>query len=120
MRRIDDPDLRDHMEVVEGSFWRVYHDTTSVDLVRRRNTIPWALELWQAWRAERKREEPKADATNQIVIYGHGGSNRYFVLYSGEVVFSESHATPKEPRPTFGIHESAVTVAERAGFRIWR
>ena len=44
-----------------------------------------------------------------VAIYGNAGYNRYFVLGSGEIVFSRHHAS----RPV------KVEEAEAQGFRIW-
>lgn len=44
-----------------------------------------------------------------LIIYGLGGSHRYYVLASGEVVFSSHHAS-----------DEACIAAEIAGFTIWR
>jgi hypothetical protein len=48
------------------------------------------------------------DVESNGAIYGFGGWNRYFVLNSGEVVFSRLHGV-----------EKVIEKAKEIGFRIW-
>ena len=80
-----------------------------------------ALNAWLRWVEKWKRlviEDPEEaaweasdiekSAVRDAIIYGEYGWNRYFVVKSGEIVFSKSHAAP-------GTVEKAI----EAGFRIW-
>jgi hypothetical protein len=45
---------------------------------------------------------------SQAIIYGLGGGHRYYLLGSGEVVFSRGHA-----------YAPGIARAEAQGFRVW-
>lgn len=124
MRKITDPDIKDAIAVIEGDQWQ-YFDAEE-EKKNNGQSVNDALKQWRNWRLNDTEEALKLGESsihedndmNNIIIYGFLGYNRYYVLWSGEVVFSKSHATPNRDLPHAGI-KSAITKAKEAGFRIW-
>lgn len=53
-------------------------------------------------------EEARPDSPTGLILYGAGGWHRYYVLCSGEVVFSRHHSIPERQRDAADL-----------GFRLW-
>lgn len=68
-----------------------------------------ALEAFENWLTSQPRDEKELAQSTGICIYGLGGWHRYYVLGTGEVVFSVKHS-----------HEVAQKKATAAGFTLFR
>jgi hypothetical protein len=107
---IQDSDAFDRISQIEGVSWAlVQADSPPCD-----NNWKGVRKQWRQEVAEEKafgeeaafaRFEGKPCTSS---LYGAGGFHRYFILGSGEIVFSRYHAG-----------EKATKKAEAVGFRIW-
>lgn len=107
MPKITDDDIRQKIAEVEGAAW-LEHDAQIAEDGGRRvqdNSVAHALRTYTERRS--LEQEKQEDTIYGAVIYGLGGLCRYYVLNSGEVVFSGHHG------------RSYLKEAEEAGFRIW-
>lgn len=81
---LDQPNFVDLFTYIEGEKWAKSFGQQEIDK---------ATQALAEWRESHEGEDPEDQAipSSQATIYGMGGSHRFFVLQTGEVVFSKYH-----------------------------